>query len=268
MAHIEQVIRYDKNHPTEPVGTYRGEVLMVGRSRLRHGRGVMSWRNGARYEGEYRVDMWSGRGVYTFSNGDRYEGELDSDHFHGRGAFRFADGRRLYDGAWAEGRPMGGAALDGDGVVWRAAIPDRCTEMLWIADIWLKDRVSDGWTRAGVTVTAGRPPAEAPGSGEWAGAWAWEGGGRVEGLLRGLRPVAGVETDGDGRRWRVTYDGERTLAEGLVATSRTVRPADPSRPPRTWWRECGQELGDDFSGLAVRHPALSRPAAICVPAAG
>ena len=80
-----------------------------------------------------------------------------------------------------------------------------------------------GWTRAGVRVTAGRPPAEAPGSGEWAGAWAWEGGARVEGRLRGLRPVAGVETDAGGGRWRVEYDGERTLAEGLAVTSRTVR---------------------------------------------
>ena len=81
-----------------------------------------------------------------------------------------------------------------------------------------------GWTRAGVTVTSGRPPAEAPGSGEWAGAWAREGGARVEGRLRGLRPVAGVETDEEGRRWHVTYDGERTLAEGLVVASRLVGP--------------------------------------------
>ena len=42
----------------------------------------------------------------------------------------------------------------------------------------------------------------------------------------GPRPSPGVETDASGERWRVAYDGERTLAEGLVVTSRTVRKAD------------------------------------------
>ena len=54
-----------------------------------------------------------------------------------------------------------------------------------------------GWKRTEVKVTAGWPPAEAPGSGEWAGAWAWEG---VKGRLRWLGLMAGVETDAGGRR--------------------------------------------------------------------
>ena len=47
----------------------------------------------------------------------------------------------------------------------------------------------------------------------------------MDGRLRGLRPVAGVETDSGGGRWRVTYDGVHTLAKGLVVTSRMVRRA-------------------------------------------
>ena len=243
MAHSERVIKYPNELcPYEPKETYRGEVSGAGPSKRRHGSGVMEWsdgrryvgewredkmsgrgvmeyRNGCRYEGEWRNDEWCGRGVYTLKNGDRYDGEVYGV-FNGRGVYRYAAGRRLYDGAWAHSYPAGGAALDGDGVVWRAV----CDERARIDVIWKKDRgMPVGWTRAGVTVTAGRQPAEAPGSGEWAGTWAWEGGARVEGLLRGLRPVAGLETDVGGGRWWLTYDGERTLAEELVVKSRTVR---------------------------------------------
>ena len=46
--------------------------------------------------------------------------------------------------------------------------------------------------------------------------------------LRGLRPMAGVETDTDGGLWLLAYDREQTLAEGRAVTARTVRPAAPA----------------------------------------
>ena len=221
VAHSKQVVEYPNDfRPRAKPGIYRGEALGAGLSMHRHGRGVMDYSDGDRYEGEWWKDKRSGRGVCSFRNGDRYEGEFDWG-FCGRWVYLYADGRRLYDGAWDRGDPMGGAVLEGDGAVWRTACGG------WYVSSWDIGQegwsVSASWTRTGVTVTAGRPPAEAPGSGEWAGAWTREGGEQVEGRLRGLRPVAGVETDGDGRRWRLTYDGERTLAERLLVTSRTVR---------------------------------------------
>ena len=225
MTNSEQIIEFPNEIRNREQGTYRGEVSGAGPSMHRHGRGVMEWSDGRRYEGEWREDKRSGRGIYTFNDGGRYDGEFERGAFRGRGAYRFADGRRLYDGAWAGHYPTGCAALDGDGVVWRAA----CNRETWRWRMWKDGGVMPAGTRAGVTVTAGRPPAEAPGSGEWAGAWAWEGGAQVEGLLRGLRPVAGVESDAGGGRWRVAYDGERTLAEELVVTSRTVRPTENAK---------------------------------------
>ena len=245
MSYIEQVIEYPSEFDRESSeGTYRGEILRAGPSMLRHGRGVMIWNFGMSYEGEWREDKKSGKGILTFRSGERYEGEFES-LMHGRGAWCDADGQRLYDGTWARHRPRGGAALDGDGVVWRAGYDFTESEgRILIEYLWKKgEEMPAGWTRAGVTVTAGRPPAEAPGSGVWAGAWAWEGGVRVEGRLRGLRPLAGVETDAGGGRWWVTYDGERTLAEGLVVTSRTVR------PPAVPLADSFSSLKDSFSSL-------------------
>jgi hypothetical protein len=215
MARIERVIEGGFE------GTYRGEVLR-DRPTSRDGRGVMEYHNGSRYEGEWRNSWVTGRGTLTFRNGDVFDGEFFYDRFHGRGAYGFGDGRGFYDGAWACGFPTGGAALDGNGVVWRALCDGRTV----LYEIWEEGGgLPAGWTRAGVRVTAGRPPVEAAGSGEWTGAWAWEEErGWVEGRLRGLRPVAGVETDAGGGRRRVTYDGERTLAERPVITSRTVGP--------------------------------------------
>ena len=99
-------------------GTYRGELSVVGASRRRHGRGVMDYDYGERYDGEWSEDQRSGRGVLTWSGGERYRGEFAPGGFHGRGAFHFRNGR-LFEGTWAGGAPVVGVALGGDGRVAR-----------------------------------------------------------------------------------------------------------------------------------------------------
>ena len=136
----------------------------------------------------------------------RYEGGFSAGMLHGRGAFRSADGARLFDGEWARGYPLRGAALDADGVLYRAAF-DGATSIVHMPDAdWAALRAA--WPREGA-VTAGRPgPAFGPGE-EWSGAVALADGTRFEGTLRGLCPAAGrVEAPGGGGGGAV-YAGER-----------------------------------------------------------
>jgi hypothetical protein len=39
-----------------------------------HGRGVYSWKDGRRYEGQYLKDKKHGFGIYHWADGRRYEG--------------------------------------------------------------------------------------------------------------------------------------------------------------------------------------------------
>jgi hypothetical protein len=71
-----------------------------------HGRGVYIWAEGARYEGEYREDKKNGRGVQTWPSGARYEGEYVDSMQTGYGLMTWADGRR-YEGYWINSKCTG-----------------------------------------------------------------------------------------------------------------------------------------------------------------
>ena len=70
-----------------------------------HGRGVKTWTDGERYEGDF-VDGELTRGVYTWADGNRYEGEWRNYEPHGRGVFTWADGGR-YEGDFIDGNRTG-----------------------------------------------------------------------------------------------------------------------------------------------------------------
>ena len=40
-----------------------------------HGKGIYTWKDGRRYEGDYFNDKKHGFGVYAWADGRRYEGE-------------------------------------------------------------------------------------------------------------------------------------------------------------------------------------------------
>ena len=40
-----------------------------------HGSGVYTWKDGRRYEGEYKMNKKHGEGTYTYSDGSKYKGE-------------------------------------------------------------------------------------------------------------------------------------------------------------------------------------------------
>jgi hypothetical protein len=90
------------------VAEYRGE-LRAGR---KHGRGVKTWANGDRYEGEFFEDRLEGSGVYSFGRGpwqgERYEGEYVAGQRHGYGVYRWTTGD-VYRGPWRENVATGAA---------------------------------------------------------------------------------------------------------------------------------------------------------------
>mmetsp|Transcript_23918 Transcript_23918/g.40104 ORF Transcript_23918/g.40104 Transcript_23918/m.40104 type:complete len:763 (+) Transcript_23918:65-2353(+) len=115
----------------DSIGTYEG-----GRNELRerHGRGISTYANGDKYEGEYNNGLKEGRGKYIFAavgngqnafyegewktnkksghgifvypNGAKYEGEWKDDQRHGVGTYTYPNGD-VYTGQWARGLKHG-----------------------------------------------------------------------------------------------------------------------------------------------------------------
>lgn len=65
-----------------------------------------SFKNGNRYEGQWRDDQQQGRGVNTDASGETYAGDLVGAEYEGAGVYRFASGS-TYRGQWAGSRRAG-----------------------------------------------------------------------------------------------------------------------------------------------------------------
>ncbi len=187
--------------------TYVGQVLPDNRTA--HGRGVCTWTDGERYEGEFRDGKQHDYGVDAFVDGDWYDGEWHDGEQHGRGVFRFADGR-VFDGAWAGGFPLRGTAMEADGTRSLAVFDGRTF-------IW-----GDGWGKAARTA-AGRPAEEwlgRDGGGGWRGTAVDAGGALFAGVqcasggctLRGRASMASPVTGGvwnnvvKSKQWFIPYN--------------------------------------------------------------
>lgn len=59
----------------------------------RHGRGILYYKNGDKYEGDFDYDQLNGKGnnivhtlgIFYYANGDRFEGDFKDDRKHGKG---------------------------------------------------------------------------------------------------------------------------------------------------------------------------------------
>ena len=71
-----------------------------------HGKGVMKFQSGSRYEGSWENGKIHGRGLMVWENGSRYEGEWRAGKRSGYGTYIWPDGSK-YEGAWSENRRNG-----------------------------------------------------------------------------------------------------------------------------------------------------------------
>ena len=52
-----------------------------------HGKGIYTWPDGRKYEGEYKDDKKDGEGVYTWPDGKKYDGGWKDSKQHGEATF-------------------------------------------------------------------------------------------------------------------------------------------------------------------------------------
>ena len=205
-------------------GTYSGQM----RGGLMHGRGVWTGTgvvSGQRYEGEYVAGRAHGSGIYTWPTGRMYVGEfrteIQTNFYHrreGRGALWSDNGDQCFEGDWRSGRPLGGTLVCADGSVHRAT---------YDGTVVLNDDSFTACSRALVGRIEVWPPPAAARRGVWRATVTRADGTRFEGEMCGLCPLRGWEALPAGRRTRVFYAGDRTLAEAPSPAASEVR--RPSR---------------------------------------
>ena len=65
----------------------------------KHGKGVRTYSNNNKVQGNFVFDVIEGETNYTFANGDVYCGNIYNDRFNGYGIFTTAKGER-YEGSF------------------------------------------------------------------------------------------------------------------------------------------------------------------------
>lgn len=86
---------------------YVGEVDAVTRNL--QGKGVYTFANGDRYDGEFFANRLQGKGIFKYANGDCYEGEFKDSKYNGKGVLTHADGTKE-EGNFADGKYIGPAS--------------------------------------------------------------------------------------------------------------------------------------------------------------
>ena len=63
------------------------------------GKGVYTYRDGGKYDGDFVDGKMHGNGVFTWPDGEKYDGDYVDDKMHGKGVFTLPDGRK-YRSEW------------------------------------------------------------------------------------------------------------------------------------------------------------------------
>lgn len=82
--------------PTEKIKYYKNGNKYEGefKNGMRHGKGVMHYYYGNKYYGEWKLDKKEGKGIYYWKDGRRYSGDFADDKINGKGTFDYKNGDR------------------------------------------------------------------------------------------------------------------------------------------------------------------------------
>ena len=136
-------------------GTYKG----YAKNGYPHGKGVMTYNNGTKYDGEFFENKINGKGKYTYANGDFYEGDFVNGIRTGKGKYIYATGN-VYEGDFVNGKITGkgkmvfksGTVYEGDWVDGKMHGKGRHVwgEGQWKGDVYDGDWVNGSRTGYGV----------------------------------------------------------------------------------------------------------------------
>ena len=107
-------INYNARKKKYKDGNYEG-IIINGKRELR---GVMNYKNGGKYEGQWRNDKRHGKGIFISQNynnpkliGIKYEGEFNNDKIEGYGIGKYSSGE-TYEGEWKNNKQYGRGILN------------------------------------------------------------------------------------------------------------------------------------------------------------
>ncbi len=110
-----------KNDFYEGLGTLtteKGEYVGMFKDGNLHGKGVIKYTNGDKYDGEFSSNKHSGTGTYWFKDGHKYTGDYLNGQKHGKGIFLSNNGD-IYEGSYEKGEMTGvGKFSSHEGVVY------------------------------------------------------------------------------------------------------------------------------------------------------
>lgn len=88
------------------VASYRDGSRYEGewKDKKAFGTGILKYANGNEYIGEWFYGKANGRGIMQFSNGHKYVGEWKDSLAHGKGTLYDKDGNVVFNGVWIEGK--------------------------------------------------------------------------------------------------------------------------------------------------------------------
>ena len=64
-----------------------------------NGKGIMYYKSGNKYEGDWVNDNKEGKGTFIYIDGDKYVGDYKDDNKHGKGIYYYKSGNK-YEGDW------------------------------------------------------------------------------------------------------------------------------------------------------------------------
>lgn len=71
-----------------------------------HGRGILYYKDGSKYIGNWDNQQRAGKGRMIFANKDEYLGNFEDNQINGEGTMNYASGN-IYEGQWLDGKPHG-----------------------------------------------------------------------------------------------------------------------------------------------------------------